>query len=74
MCVFFGTNFHTKKNQSYAHCSLLQKLSSPPKSTMSSPVVNVKEGIKTTKQTKTKIGVGCVVKANVGELEKIIRE
>ena len=27
-----------------------------------------------TKQTKTKIGVGSVVKAKVGELEKIIRE
>ena len=27
-----------------------------------------------TKQTKTKIGVGSVVKAKVGELEKITRE
>ena len=27
-----------------------------------------------TKQTKTKIGVGSVVKADVGELEKITRE
>ena len=27
-----------------------------------------------TKQTKTKIGVGSVVKAKVGELEKIARE
>ena len=27
-----------------------------------------------TKQTKAKIGVGSVVKANVGELEKITRE
>ena len=26
------------------------------------------------KQTKTKIGVGSVVKANIGELEKITRE
>ena len=41
---------------------------------MSSPVVNVKEGMETTKQTKTKIGVGYVVKAKVGELEKITRE
>ena len=41
---------------------------------MSSYVVNAKEGMKMTKQTKTKIGVGSVVKANVGELENIIRE
>ena len=46
----------------------------PPKSTMSSPVVNAKEGMEMTKQTKTKIGVGSVVKAKVGELEKITRE
>ena len=38
---------------------------------MSSPVVTIKEGTKTKKQTKTKIGVGSVVKAKVGELEKI---
>ena len=41
---------------------------------MSSPVVTLKEGMKTTKLTKTKIGVGSVVKAKVGELEKITRE
>ena len=46
----------------------------PPKFTMSSPVVNVKEGMDMTKQTKTKIRVGSVVKDEVGELEKITRE
>ena len=45
-----------------------------PKSTMSSPVVNAKEGMEMNKQTKTKIGVGSIVKAKVGELEKITRE
>ena len=42
--------------------------------TMSSPVVNVKEGMEMTKQTKTKIGVGSIVKDKVGELENITRE
>ena len=46
----------------------------PPKSTMGSPFVTVKEGMETKKQTKTKIGVGSVVKTKVGELEKITRE
>ena len=41
---------------------------------MISPVVTVKEGIEMNKQTKTKIGVESVVKAKVGELEKITRE
>ena len=41
---------------------------------MSSPVVTVKEGMEMKKQTKTKIGVGSVVKAKVGELGKITRE
>ena len=41
---------------------------------MSSPVVTKKEGMKMTKQTKTKIVVGSVVKAKVGELEKITME
>ena len=41
------------------------------KSNMNSPVVTFKVGIKMTKQTKTKIGVGSVVKAKVGESEKI---
>ena len=41
---------------------------------MSSPVVTVKEGMDMKKQTKTKIGVGYVVKAKVGELKNITRE
>ena len=41
---------------------------------MISPVVTFKEEMKMTKQTKTKIWVGCVVKAKVGELEKITRK
>ena len=41
---------------------------------MSSYVVNAKEGMKMTKQTKTKIGVGSVVKAEVEELEKFTRK
>ena len=45
----------------------------PPKSTMSSPVVTVRYGVEMNKQTKTKIGVGSVVTAKIGELEKITR-
>ena len=41
---------------------------------MRSPVVNAKEGMNMTKQTKTKIGVGYVVKAKVGELGNITRD
>ena len=41
---------------------------------MSSPVVTKKDGMKMTKNTKTKIVVGSVVKANVGELENITRK
>ena len=43
-------------------------------STIISPVVTKKEGMKMTKQTKTKIVVGSVVKTKVGELEKITRK
>ena len=46
----------------------------PPHSTLQSHVVTVKEVMEMKKQTKTKIGVGYVVKAKVGELEKITRE
>ena len=41
---------------------------------MSSYVLTIAEGVKVKKQNKTKIGVGSVVKAKVGELEKITRE
>ena len=38
---------------------------------MSSPVVTIKEGIKMKNQNEKKIGVGSVVKAKIGALEKI---
>ena len=41
---------------------------------MSSPVITISEGVEVKKQNKTKIRLGSVVKANVGELEKITRE
>ena len=41
---------------------------------MSSPVVKITKRVKKKKRIKTKIGVGSVVKAKVGELEKITRE
>ena len=41
---------------------------------MISPVVTIKEGMEMNKKTKTKIGVGYLVKSKVGELEKITRE
>ena len=41
---------------------------------MSSPVLTIAEGMKVKKKNKTKIGVGSVVYAKVGELEKITRE
>ena len=45
-----------------------------PNSTMISHAVTVKEGMEMKKQTNTKVGVGYVVKAKVGELDKITRE
>ena len=69
-------DYHTKKpNQTLAvrYCNRYS-ITTTPKSTMSSPVVTVKEGMGMKKQTKTKIGVGFVVKAKVGELENITRE
>ena len=41
---------------------------------MSSPVITIAEGMKVKKQNKTKIGVGSVVKSDVGKLEDITRE
>ena len=41
---------------------------------MISPVVTVKDGMEMKKLTKTKIGVGYVVKVKVGELDNITRE
>ena len=76
--VFFvGMTFHTKTQIEHtltvSYCNIYSTTTTP-KSTMRSPDVNAKEGMKITKQTKTKIGVGSVVKAKVGELEKITRE
>ena len=64
--------FHTQKTTvRFLFTTAIAK--SPPslKSTMISPVVNFKEGMKMKKQTKTKIGFGSVVKAKDGELEKL---
>ena len=41
---------------------------------MGSPVITIKKGVKMKKQNKKKIGVRSVVKAKVGDLEKIKRE
>ena len=40
---------------------------------MSSAVLTIEEGMKVKKHNKKKSGVGSVVKAKVGELEKITR-
>ena len=50
-------------------------ISTPPSHyTMISHVVTIKEGVEMKNQTKKKIGVGFIVKAKVGELEKITSE
>ena len=41
---------------------------------MSSTILTTTEGMKVKKQNKTKIGVGSVIKAKVGELYQITRE
>ena len=41
---------------------------------MISPIVTVKEGMEMKNQTMTKIGVGSIVKAKVGEWEKTTRD
>ena len=77
LCFFIGMTFHTKTQIKHTltvrYCNRYSTTTTP-KSTMSSPVVTKKEGMKMTKQTKTKIVVGYVVKAKVGELEKITRK
>ena len=77
-CVFLLEWPFTKKTQiehtlAVRYCN---RYSTPttPKPTMRSPVVTFKEGMNMNKHTKTKIGVGSIVKAKVGELEKITRE
>ena len=74
---FFWNEFSYKNtNQVYARCLLMESIlyPSPPKSIIRSHVVNVEEGMEMTKQTKTKIGVGSILKAKVGEMENITRE
>ena len=67
--------FSKKLNQPYNSCLLLQYLKdNPPKATMRSPVLTISEGMKAKNQNKPKIGVGSVVKAMVGNLEKTTRE
>ena len=55
--------FEDGQNKEIGYCSLVN-LSEK----------EVKEGMNMTKKTKKKIGVGSIVKAKVGELEKITRE
>ena len=69
----FHTKTQIKHTLAVRYCNRYSSTTNP-KSTNSSPVFNAKEGVNITKQTKTKIGMGSVVKAKVGELEKITRE
>ena len=66
--VFVGMTFHTKtqidNTLTVLYCNRYSTTITP-KSTMSSPIVTKKEGTKMTKQTKTKIVVGSVVKAKM---------
>ena len=75
--LLVGMTFHTKtqimNTLTVRYCNRYSTTTTP-KSTMSSPVVTKSEEMKMTKQTKTKIVVGSVVKAKVGELEKITRK
>ena len=76
-CLFFGWNDFSHKKKSIIRSLFDTAITirpPPPKSTMNLPVVTVKEGMETKKQTKTKIGVGSDVKAKVRELENIKRE
>ena len=73
--LFFGITFHTKKSTTQSlFATEIAKAPPHPKSKMSSPVLTITEGKNINNHTKTKIRVGSVVKAKVGELEKITRE
>ena len=82
VCDFFvGMTFHTENKSTirFLFSTEIYIIPPPPPlptpySTMISPVVTVKYGMEMKKKTKTKIGVGSVVKANVGELESITME
>ena len=41
---------------------------------MSSPIITITEGVKVNNRNKMKIGLGYVVKSNVGDFENITRE
>ena len=72
LLFFAGMNFHTK-NKSTIRLVFTTVITIPSKFTMSSHVVTVKDGMEMKNKTKTKMGVGYVVKAKVGELERIKR-
>ena len=61
--------FEDGQKKEIGSCSPVYLPTTTPKSTMSSPVVTKKEGMKMTKQTKTTIVVGSDVKAKFGVLE-----
>ena len=67
---FCWNYFFTKKiTRTLAICYCNQYKPPHPKSTMSSPVIKITKGMKEKKRIKTKIGVGYVVKANIGDME-----
>ena len=77
LLVFFCWNDFSHKNKSTIRSLFATASANPPpqlKSTMSSPVLTIAEGMKTKNQNKTNIGIWSVVKAKVGELEKTTRE
>ena len=77
VCVFNWNDFSHKKQINHTLAVRYWNrypLPPPTKSTMISHVVTYKEGMEMKNQTKTKIGLGCVVKSKVGELEKITSE
>ena len=67
--VFCWNYFSRKKNQQHTCCILLKYLlitPPPPKYIMRSPVVIITKDVMEKKRIETKIGLGFVVKANVG--------
>ena len=75
LLLFFWNRFSHKKtnhalNLCYCNCLRIPH----PNYTMISPVIKTVEEMKMKNHTKTKIGVGSVIKAKVGELDNITRE
>ena len=63
-------SFQQKQTNHKIYVCYCNRYSPPsPKEKMISHVITIKEVVEMKKQTKTKIGVGYVVKAKVGELE-----